>query len=208
MANECTETSELLKWGLSIGIPALAGLTGVYLGVFLTGRQEKRQRKYSFIERQLNEFYSPLLGLRAEIQMKDDLRDKIKDKASLAWDNLCAKARESGPDELQKLTDERFPEFERIIEYDNRMLMEELIPAYRLMAKIFRENILFAEPGTRSYLKELIEFLDVWDRWTGKSLPSEVLSELKHDEKKLEPFYKHLEETHNRLRSKLATGDI
>ena len=141
--------------------------------------------------------------------MKGELRLKIREKADATWKKLCADATQSGGRAaLQRLSDERYPEFERIIEYDNRQLTQELIPAYREMVRLFRENMWLAEKETKGYFGKLLEFVDIWERWLDKSMPTEVLETLNHREEKLQPFYKHLQEIHNRLRKKLAEGDV
>ena len=88
------------------------------------------------------------------------------------------------------------------------MFTEELIPAYKAMVKIFRENMWLAESSTREYFQKLLEFVDIWDRSLDKSMPVEVLKELKHTEKTLHPFYEHLEQTHSSLRKKLESGEV
>ncbi len=209
MANDCKEIYDIIRSGISIVIPALAGVGGVFLGAYLSEKRDIKQRKYLFIERQLREFYSPLLGLRTEIQMRGEVRGKISAEAERAWRQLCDEASATGNVEASiKLTNERSKEFEDIIKYDNRVLKEDLIPAYRQMVMIFRENMWLVEPSTKLYFKELMEFVDIWDRYLNRSLPVEVLRALEHDEKKLNPFYKNLDETINRLRSKLESGDI
>lgn len=58
----------------SVLIPALFGLVGVVLGAWLTGRYERKRRQLDFLKAQLQEFYSPLLGLRAGIRSRNELR--------------------------------------------------------------------------------------------------------------------------------------
>ena len=65
-----------------------------------------------------------------------------------------------------------------------------------------------AEPETVEYFKELLEFIDIWDRWLARSMPVEVWKKLDHPEEKLKPFYNNLEETHKRLRKKLESGEV
>ena len=90
------------------------------LGAWLSGRREIRQRRLSFIEKQISEFYSPLLGIRSEIRMRSELRVKIHSTADIEWRKLCEKNQKFGVEALQKLTDERGKEFTEIVEYDNR----------------------------------------------------------------------------------------
>ncbi|MGQ0663755.1 MAG: hypothetical protein ACT4P2_09240 [Pseudomonadota bacterium] len=102
--------------------------------------------------------------------------------------------------------DEHSPQFKAIIEYDNKQLRETLLPAYRQMAATFRDKLWLAEVETRDFYPRLIEFIEIWDRSIDESLPTEVLEALGHTEKKLHPFFEHLQATLDRLRGILADG--
>ena len=197
---------ELARWGLAIAVPALSGLTGVVLGAYLTGRRDNAQRKLGFIEKQLNEFYSPLLGLRKEILTRSDLRMRVHDAAQTTWNELCSKARDAGGQELADLSRERYPEFEKLIEYDNRQLTEELIPSYKKMAIMFREKLWLAEPETTAYYQRLIDFVELWERWLDKSISPEILEKVNIEEESLFPLYEELQRTHDILRLKIKAG--
>ncbi len=201
-----TNSLDLVRWGISIGIPALSGLGGVMLGAWLSGRREIRQRRLSFIEKQISDFYSPLLGIRSEIRMRSELRVKIHSTANNEWIKLCEKNQIIGVEALQKLTDERGKEFTEVIEYDNRQLKEELIPAYRRMVNLFRDNMWLAVPETKIYFESLLEFVELWERWLAKSLPPEVIQALEQNEESLHPFYDHLQNKHDELRVKIEKG--
>lgn len=204
MSANDTNGLELVRWGISIGIPAIAGLGGVMLGAWLSGRRETRQRKLSFIEKQLHDFYSPLLGIRNEIHMRSQLRVRIHNTADAEWRRLCEEKSEIGVEALQELTDKRGREFTEIIEYNNRQLKEALIPAYRKMVSLFRDNMWLAEPETKTYFESLLEFVELWERWLARSLPPEVIQALEHGEESLYPFYDHLQSKHDELREKLT----
>jgi hypothetical protein len=96
-------------------LPALLGLGGVALGAWLIQRRERVQRQLAFVERQLREFYSPMWGLRREIEVRSQLRVQIQDAAEAAWDELT-----SGPAEnpaVARAFDEQRSAFQRLIEY-------------------------------------------------------------------------------------------
>ncbi len=161
---------EVVRWGFSIAVPATAGLLGVVIGAWLTSRREKVQRRLGFIERQLKGLYSPLLGIRKEIELRSELRVRIHDATGAAWRDLCEDARgRGGVDALQELSDKRGPVFKGLIEYDNTQFRQELMPAYRKMVTTFRDNLWLAERETQAYLGPLIEFVDLWDRWISDS---------------------------------------
>ena len=205
MAEPIPDAFNLTRWIISIAAPTLSGLSGVIIGSWLSSRQHQKKQRLEFIEQQLSCFYSPLLGIRDEIRMLSELRQKISQSADYHWKKICKNARESGGTEnLRHVTDERRDEFMKAIEYDNKQLTESLLPSYRKMAIIFRENYYLAENETRDFFKSLIEFIDIWDRWLDKSIPYEVIEEFGYGEKLLHPFYENLEIIHNKLRDRLA----
>lgn len=198
--------SELARWSVSLAVPAFAGLGGVLIGAWLTGRRDRQQRQLAFLEKQLSLFYSPILGVRNEIKAHGKLRIRVQQEAQAAWVQLCSEAEGLPVQERQKITTERGPEFSRIIEYDNERVHKELLPAYHKMIALFRENYWLAEPTTREYYPAVLEFTDIWERWTERALPFEVLKRLEHSEEKLNPFYAHLASVHDEIRRKLKAG--
>ena len=195
-------------WLVTALLPAIFGFVGILLGAWLSGRRETAHRRYLFRERQLRDLYSPLLGLRSEIRMKSELREKVRAATHAEWQRLCQEARETAnaPDNLLKLDRERGPEFERTFDYDNQQLREDLVPSYRKMLAILRDNLWLAEPETQSYLGKLREFVELWERWLAKAVTPEVVRRLGHSEESLHPFYEHLEKKHDELRDRLSRG--
>ena len=191
---------------MTVLLPVVAGLSGVVIGAWLTGRREASSRRLAYIEKQLKEFYSPMLGLRNEILMRSDLRVRIHDTANTVWRSLCADAREVSIDALGKLSRTRSSEFGKITEYDNEQLRTDLLPAFKQMAKLFRDNYWLADPDTTKYYKSLVEFVELWDRWLAKAIPPEVMTELQRDEQNLEPYYIHLQSKHEALRAAIQRG--
>jgi hypothetical protein len=104
---------------------------------------------------------------------------------------------------VARINDERCPVFERIIDYDNRQLAEDIMPAYRKMAELFRCKMHLAEFSTIRHFAAFVEFVEIWNRWLDKSIPREVLGELNHSEKNLYPFYEDLADTFARLQREL-----
>ena len=158
---------EIIRWGVSIVVPALCGLIGVIVGAYLTTRREIRQRRHAFLEKQLREFYSPMLGLRNEINIRSELRVKVHDAAGSVWASHTERAQADSMasiEAIQSLIESLRPEFDKLIEYDNTQLAETLLPLYRQMAQLFRENLWLADIETRVHYQKLIEFIDLWDR--------------------------------------------
>jgi hypothetical protein len=108
------QSLELMRWVISIGVPALSGLVGVIIGAWLTGRRERSQRRLAFVEKQLKDFYSPMLGLRNEIRMRGKLRVRIHDAADAVWKELCEQARQVSVEALERLSRTRGPDFTKL----------------------------------------------------------------------------------------------
>jgi hypothetical protein len=200
------DNTDILRWVVSLALPALAGFAGVIAGAALTSRRERHARRLSFRSQQLQLLYGPLLGLRSEIQALSELRLRISHAADSAWHELCDRRGDYDEFTFQQVMDERSPQFEAIIQYDNRKLTEALIPTYKKMLETFRDNLWLAEPETVPHFARLVEFLDVWDRWLEKTLPAEVLERLNHGEEALKPLYAHVEEMICKRRSWLVAG--
>lgn len=168
----------------------ISGLVGAGVVYYFGIRQIVAQRRSGFRERQLADFYAPLAGIRKQIRAKSELRLKISNAASTAWQDIC---RSYGKTPMLD-HEERFAPFKKIIQYDNKQLETELIPMYREMLRIFTERYHLADADTRTYYSEFLEFVEIWNRSLAESLPGEVVELLGHDEEKVKPFYNHLEE--------------
>ena len=78
------------------------------------------------------------------------------------------------------------------------------MPPYRSMIDIFCDKMWLAEPETRDYFGQLVEFVDVWDKILDNKLPRSVAPAISHTEANLAPFYTHLQEVHDRLRREIG----
>jgi hypothetical protein len=173
-------------------VTLLAGWVGVYYG----SRQVIIQKRLEFYERQLKEFYSPIVGYRNEIHVKSNLRVRISSVAEISWRELCDKNQGMFQDEASK-------SYDRIIHYDNKQFQDELLPLYEKMLAIFRDNLWFAEPETAKYYPMLCEFVELWKRLLSGNLPADVVNRLGLSEEKLESLYKELDKQIEILKNKL-----
>jgi hypothetical protein len=183
-------------------ISAGAGLAGVAVGGWLTALNQAKQRRQQRIREQLDEFYAPMLGLRLWILAKSEVRLKVSGAMDSEWRKLMA-AREGNVAALQRLSDERFPDFKVIIEENNRQLVDEIMPTYHEMVELFRDKMALAEPSTIEHFGALIEFVELWDRWLDRTVPPEVVTALEHGEDKLLPFYEDVAAQFAKLRDEL-----
>lgn len=191
---------DLIVPGVLTGI---FGLVGVLVGGWIANRGQKQQRQDQYVREQLESFYYPMLGLRAKMVAKSQVRTKVSGAVDAAWRKLVQQLESVDPGQLSETIHSRSPDFEKAIEENNRELIEGILPLYRQMVETFSANMGLAESSTREYFGALVEFIDIWDRWLKGTLAKEVLDELKHSEDKLGPFYRDLFDQLDRLQKQL-----
>ena len=186
---------------------AIFGLIGVGVGVLVTTitsvSLSRAARRHQFIERQIREFYAPLVGLRRGIRTKSEFRLRISEATHAVWTEL---SNGLSVEASLELSNSRGPEFEKITKYDNKQLGGELLPDYRQMVEIFKTHGWLAEESTLKHYPALIEFVELWNRSEAGTLPWEVIERIGHHESKLTPLYDDIEEHIGRLRELLASG--
>jgi hypothetical protein len=133
---------------LPSAIAAGSALLGIAVGGHFSAHNQKRERQQRRISEQLAEFYSPLVAMRAVVLAKSELRLKISGAADVACLAMMEHAYKRGVEHVMEIDKERSPLFEKIIEYDNRELAEEIMPTYRKMVELFGSKIHFAEPSS------------------------------------------------------------
>jgi hypothetical protein len=177
------------------------GLIGVALGGFLTSRNQRKEREQRFFRDQLAEFYAPMLAMHNIIRAKSEIRLKMSRTAHEEWQRLINEAQRFGIDRVQEVRKEAWPKYEKIIEYENQQLSDELLPLYRRMRELFVEKMHLAEPSTRGHFDALVEFVEMWDRWRGGALPPEVSERIGPREENLKPFYEDLAANFEKLQT-------
>jgi hypothetical protein len=190
-------------------IPAASGIAGVVVGGVFTRSNDKRKQKLEFVAQQLREFYAPLLGLRTHIRSMSELRERISATADGAWMKLVDEAQQSGGvPAVQALRQQRFPEFQAIIQFDNTQFRSTLHPLYKEMLAVFRDKYWLAQPSTRPHYATLLEFVELWERHLHRTLPPEVVVALGVREKVLEPLYENLGEQFEWLQTMLQRAEV
>src|ERR1039458_4431173 len=138
-------------------------------------------------------------------RLRSELRERIRAATDNEWRRRCAEVRRLADPiaGFERLDREDGEKLRSAIDYDNKQLANELIPAYRRMLAIFRDNMWLAEPQTRQYYGALLEFNEIWERWLANIIPYYVVEALEHSEARLHPFYEHLDRKHDELRERL-----
>lgn len=203
--------TNIISWSveaLPYLLPSIFAFVGLLVGARLTNQQARDERRLAFVERQLSEFYSPMLRIRHEITELARVREAVGKAESDWWGELCAVARSyRDPEALEVLLGPKQKSLLKSrIDYDNDQLVSKLIPAYRRMLKLFRSRYWLADAETRAQFPALIRFVEVWDRFLSESHAPEVFAKLQADETILASLYEQLEAKHEALRSQVAAG--
>ncbi|WP_366289718.1 hypothetical protein [Paenibacillus sp. AN1007] len=180
---------------ISIVTPFITGTLGFLFGA----RIFKFQRRFNFIERQLNELYSPMLGIIKDIKTKSSIRTRISNIANEIWKEEVREWQKSGG------TVEK-PDIEpylKIIDYDNKQLKEELIPQYQNILKLLITNYSLADEETTEWQFIFSEYIEIWNRALTESIPRVVIEKLEQSESKHDEFYDHIEKKVKELKGKL-----
>jgi hypothetical protein len=182
---------------------ALSGLVGVILGGWITNRNQSRERRHRRYEEQLR-FYAELFSIRSLIRAKSELRQRLSVIAHKAWNEEVEQTlgHSTSPlrDELYK---QRSDEYDKLADYSDAQLRDELIPLYHKMLDHWTANMAQGEPSTQRHFATLVDYVEIWDRFLKRTLPAAVIKELGHEEKKLYPLYEDIERNVSRLRAEL-----
>ena len=191
---------------LKVISPVIIAVGSIWFGYFLRGKEWKKQKTTEYIDRQLREFYSPLLACRKEIEALSNLRVKIGQKTAEYNRESFEKGGELSHEERIELGKELGSKFDKQISYENEQFKEKVLSLYERMLEIFSNNIHLAEPSTLKYYEEFYEFVEIWRRCFADGIIGEVVEKIGHDEGKLKLFYLEIRSQFENLRNKLSDG--
>lgn len=137
-----------------------------------------------------------------QILAKSEVRQKVSGAANAAWMSLFQSV--TDPSKKKQIDEDRWPDFESLIDYTDLQVRQDLIPLYRKMVELFGSNMELAEESTLTHFGALVEFTELWYRSLQHPIPPEVLTSLNHSEKKLYPLYDDLVTQFRRLRKQLG----
>lgn len=106
--------------------------------------RDQEIRHLEFIQRQLEEFYVPMIGCWQRIQTLGELRVEINKASEVAWMKLC----ERQPKPF--LDSEKYHEpYQKTIEYQNQQSRDVIMPLYDEMKSVFTKKYWLAESSTK-----------------------------------------------------------
>jgi hypothetical protein len=185
-------------------IGAVAALAGVLIGGWIATANQKRERQHRRMREQLEGFYSVLLAIRLQIRAKSSLRERLRTIANEAWQEEL-KPGGSDPQAKAYIENLRWPQYQKILDYDEAQIHAEIMPLYQQMLDHMTKHRGLAETSTLPHYETMVEFLEIWNRGLQKTLPAKVITRIGHEESKLHPFYEEIERQAARLRTQLKT---
>jgi hypothetical protein len=186
---------DLMQFLGGLGIGSLLGTIGTQWAISI---REAGARRIAFKKQQLELLYGPLLSMHREIRARSELRLKLQTALDSSHMEDMLHAGRAG---VEAASDVHLPAIVANVQDENQTFRDVLMPRYRDMVSTFREKMWLAEPETREFFPELVEFVDVWDKILVDKLPRSIAVTIGHTEENLKPFYKHLAAMHDRLRS-------
>lgn len=184
-------------------VNAAVGMGAALIGVRVGLRQTKEAKRLDFIEVQLRDLYSPLLGRLRRIRASSALRVELADAANQAW--IEVQERDSKDWRGDRAAHEAaFRPYAGLIDRDNRVLRDTLVPLYVEMREVFTKNFWLASSETQRHYAEFCRFVEIWEASLAAEIPGDVSRRVQHAESRLDGFYADLIETVSRLRQELG----
>src|SRR5262249_13666649 len=135
--------------------------------------------------------------MHKEIRARSELRVKLQEAIDAQH---MADMLHAGPGKTEEASDAHLPAILTNIRDENETFRTVLMPRYHEMIDVFRDKMWLAEPQTRGYLKNRVQFGGGWDQILGNKLPQSIAPGIYHKEQNIHPLYQHLEEVHDRIR--------
>jgi hypothetical protein len=195
-------TPEPTHWAQLL-VPALSGLAGTLVGGWIATRNQGKDRRHRRYEEQLR-FYAELLSIRKVIRAKSELRQRLHSMLHESWNDDPRAMEQFRTPFMEDLHKRRGEEYDKLFEYSNDQLRNELIPLYRKMIDVWVANMGQAEESTQKYFSTLVDFVEIWNRFLHGSLPQGVVRQSTDQEKTLYPLYDDIEQQVARLRKELV----
>jgi hypothetical protein len=117
---------------LNAGIAALSGLGGVCVGAWSTARLQKGERRHARLLEQLQQFYSPMVGMKQEIATTKEVSDRLQ--------TIARKARKEYEDTGISVPYPETSSINDLRQYDNKQWWGRVMPLHEQMLAYFTGN--------------------------------------------------------------------
>lgn len=168
----------------TILLPALISILSAILVFEWKFRREfQTKKKAEFLEKQITEFYNPMVVLRKKILAQSKIRVEVE--KILDEDCKSGFYRRRDDDIFSKIIEKHDKDFENII-----------MPNYRKMLEIFDDKYYLADESVQEWYNEFYRFVHLWDDWLYgplQQLEFESKNRLEIKEERVTKFYELLE---------------
>ena len=197
-----------LGWWLEkLMLPALIA----FLVYSFAVAQLRKKRSIDFADKQLTEFYGPMIAARAEI-FNHTMFDRYMRAASRHADAAKLKLEKNRKVDAEYVNESNAygEELGKFFETLNTRLYNETIESYISMRKLFAAKMVYADADTQGWYDYFYAFVEMWkvmrDDDNDTFLPHGVgaLIGMMFDEELLQPFYAHLNERGAYLQAEIA----
>jgi hypothetical protein len=155
-----------VDWVPILGALGIGGVGGAIITQIMTNARNRNARHVAHRKQQLEQFYGPLLAAHKEIRARSELRLKLQ----TALDNAHMGGMVSaGPGRTEEASDRHTAAIVANVQDENETFRDVLMPRYLEMVSTFRDKMWLAEPKTREYFNQLVEFVDVWEKYSRSS---------------------------------------
>lgn len=162
-----------------------------------------RKRQIDFADKQLAEFYAPMMGARTEI-LNHTIFDQHLTDASEFVDVLLLRQRQQdwdrrGTPEYAERAEARSEQVKVFVDGNNKRF-DKRVDAYISMRELFAKKMAYADPDTREWYAYFYAFVEMRlvcrENETSQFMTNEVQGALgsMFAERLLQPFYAHLAE--------------
>ncbi|GAB6990867.1 hypothetical protein [Paenibacillus pini] len=165
--------------------------------IYFSFRQYRFQKYLGFVERQLDQFYGPMLGCINYLDANRALRIFLYEKESEVMND----------NDIDEFLDNkvRLEYINNSIAYDNKIFLEQVFPQYRKMLSLFSEHSSCVLPETMKHYQTLYKFVGIWERHFAKAVNREVVARLDFEEDKLIDLYLNIRQTVDKLQKELLS---
>ncbi|MFC1851833.1 hypothetical protein ACFL27_16705 [candidate division CSSED10-310 bacterium] len=189
------QTIEMLK----VVVAPICVLLAAMAGSYFASKNTRYLKKHELLLRQIDEFYSPILGYWMDIESKVKLRLEFDEEFKKAWKEICDKA----GNRLDWDSKKAFEKFMNNIIFHNEQFSDEILPFYQEILNIYREKVWLLKLDHRQQLSgiyyKLHMFLEIWKMVHKKAMPREVGQKINHGIGCVRPFILKIEEQRERI---------
>jgi hypothetical protein len=179
-------------------------LLGTIIGGGISIFNAKGERRNKFLRDQLT-FYGSMLGMYRRIDSLTEFKNKVGGISSRVFEyKMRDLYRMPETDVVRGVKEHIHEEHNSVQVYREQILVEQILPLYKGMLKLWNENMALATKSTNEHYIAFVEFVEIWNMGLAKVGNMEIYGELNQKEDNVKPLYADLERNVDRLQRALT----